>query len=110
MTRRCPECGFENDATSDFCGRPGCDGYLRPDPTRIVPGIDASAPPRRPEPPPTDGVPEPATLTAPARASSRASAVLAYRLPDDESYRTDTLTLRVEPGDSAVVMVLLRNV
>jgi beta-lactam-binding protein with PASTA domain len=117
MTRRCPECGFENDATSDFCAAPGCDGYLRPDPTRMVRAIDASAPPPGPDPPvtrqsdrPTTPVPpEPATLTAPARPSSRPSAVLAYRLPDDESYRTDTLTLPVAPGDSAVVMVLIRN-
>jgi beta-lactam-binding protein with PASTA domain len=110
MTRRCPECGFENDASSDFCARPGCDGYLRPDPTRMVRAIDTAAPPPpRAQPPPADEVAEPSTLTAPARRSSRASAVLAYRLPDDESYRTDTLTLRVEPGDSAALMVLVRN-
>src|SRR4051812_21831200 len=63
MTRTCPRCGFENDAESDFCAKPGCGEYLRWEKTVHVPAVrraeaaadetpadGATAAPRPPEP------------------------------------------------------------
>ncbi|HUO72197.1 MAG TPA: PASTA domain-containing protein [Solirubrobacteraceae bacterium] len=115
----CPSCGRENEASRDFCE---CGEYLRWEPTQFVRTLGSAHRTHDTAPLPVErdatlapGVhvvvsPQPVRAPGgvrPPRGGGRAALLL--RLSDDEAAAAGPVSLRVTPGERAVVLGLVRN-